>query len=72
MASQLTWTKTHSNESEEQFSELGRQHFYKKQRNENIKEQFYLAYLAQNLQESFCSLLQFSTTSKEKKAYQYI
>lgn len=54
-------------EIEQQLSELGRQHFYKKTKhNKNIKEQFYLAYLAQNLQEPFCSLLQFSTTSKEK------
>lgn len=38
----------------------------KTQHNKNIKEQFYLSYLAQNLQELFCSLLKFSTTSKEK------
>lgn len=43
--------KNQTQEVKQHLSALQRQHFYKKQRNKNIKEQFYLAYLAQNLQE---------------------
>lgn len=52
--------KNHFQEIKLQFSEEERQRFLQKnQHNKNIKEQFYLYYLAQNLQEQFCSLLKF-------------
>lgn len=53
--------KNHFQEIKQQFSEQEGEFFNKKinQHNKNIKEQFYLSYLAQNLQELFCSLLKF-------------